>query len=122
MMKVFTWSMGNDVVARYVVTTDKPVNPTEENYRFDINYNELVRDPEFCAVDYYDTDEGYWSALAGTPADVYLYNLVSQDPDFKGFDYLYYTLQADNIATMEPKNDMVDVTPNKGETHVPRIT
>lgn len=122
MMKVFTWSMGSDVVARYVVTTDKPLNPTEENYRFDINYNERVRDPEFCAVDYYDTDKGDWSALAGTPADVYLYNLVSREPEFKGFDYLYYTLQADNITTIEPKNDMVDVTPIKGETHVPRIT
>lgn len=121
-MKVFSWAVGNDIVMRYVVTKDQPVNPTAENYRFDIKYNEQIRDPEFCAVDYFDTDKNDWSALSGTPADIYLYNMVIGEPEFEGAEYLYYTLQTADATIVEPQNTMVDVTPTKGDNNVPRIT
>lgn len=121
-MKVFSWSVGNDVVMRYVVTKDAPVNPSAENYRFDIKYNEQVRDPGFCAVDYFDTDKNDWASLSGTPADIYLYNTVIDEPEFAGAEYLYYTLQTTDVDTTEPETNMVDVTPTQGDNDVPRLT
>lgn len=121
-MKVFSWSVGTDVAMRYVVTTNAPVNPSAENYRFDIKYNEQVCDPEFCAVDYFDTDKNDWASLAGTPADIYLYNIIMNEPEFKTAEFVYYTLQTADVATVEPTNEMVDVTPTKGDKDVPRLT
>lgn len=121
-MKVFSWSVGTDVVMKYIVTTEAPVNPSAENYRFDIKYNEQVGDPEFCAVDYFDTDKNDWASLAGTPADIYLYNVVRNEPEFNTADFVYYTLQTDDVDPVEPTNKMVDVTPTQGDKDVPRLT
>lgn len=121
-MKVFSWSVGNDIIMRYVVSKEAPVNPTAENYRFDIKYTEEICDPEFCAVDYFDVDRNDWSSLAGSIADISLYNLVIKEPEYRGCDYLYYTLHTADANVVEPHNNLVDVTPTKGDNNVPRLT
>lgn len=114
-MKKYSLNMGQNTVMNFYVTTEEPVNPTAENYRFDIKYNETLRDPEFCAVDFYDVDRKDWSALSGSPMDIYLYNVICNDVEFSGVDYIYYTLVAENEPEENYETSIIDVTPPKGD-------
>ena len=120
-MKKYSWNVSEEVVAVYWVSLDEPTNPTAENYRFDIKYSEQLRDPEFCAVEFFDVDKNDWSVLAGSLADTFLYNLVIQEPGVRDLDYLYYTLENEN-RPVESEGSMIDVTPTQGEQDVPKLT
>ena len=120
-MKSYSWSLGGSVAVECVVTREAPTNPTFANYRFDVQYNEQVNDPDFCAIEFYDKDKNAWSPLSGTLADVSIYNQAKAEPEFKGAKYLYYTFTPDE-ALVEP-NSLIDVTPTKpGDKNVLRIT
>jgi hypothetical protein len=105
---------------KYVATIDEPVEPTAENYRFDLSYSSTASG--ICEVQYFDKDKDDWSALAGTPADSYLLGLIEQEQEFRGQQFVYYTMMVQDDTPVYIPSEVIDVTPIKGEQDVPKLT